>query len=687
MLNKLSRDTLFITSLLFFLGWNYCTLNAQNQPKADSSFLDLYQNSLELFGEQFDNTADFYQFQSNLEDRLKNKLNINQVTANQLFTLRILTNVQINAIIDHRKKFGLFKSLYELQSIPELSEEDVLRLIPYLRINEFDGTFDNKKAALKIMSRFNTVYPSNSVGYASSTKDSIKFLGPPLTQLHRIIFNPNKKLAIGLTLYSQIGEPIGFNYNKTLFDYIGGYIHYHPSKRFSILIGNFVPQFGQGLNSWKGLGLNRVINPVFSIRAANGLSPYMATNDYLSLIGVGASYKTGKVHHHIFAGYNNYDARLFTNNIDSTGYYNNFILSGLHRNYQELSYKNNVKRYTAGLASVYSSNQLEVGAAITGGYNTIHQRPNFYDKDYFADTFFNGSIFHSYHYNNFRFFGEIASDYKFNIAIAQGMSFSLNKKSELLFSAHYFDPNYYAPLGASFSYAILPRNERGFYFGLIEHLRNRANLNISLQRTENIQFNKVNIFSSPYYQYIVDYAKPNGFSFRYRMLYGYQTNPRLSNIDQYLNQSLVQKQYFRLQFDQTVQAKIGVRTRVEVCLSNHQILSKGIIAYQDFFYKELKSKHEFNARLMYFSIESFDARIYAYEYDLTYKYAVNPYSGQGFRTYLVYKFRPTYQWSLQSKIGWTLVPDAKTLGSGLNQINGNYLVDVGLQVIYQLSKL
>jgi DNA uptake protein ComE-like DNA-binding protein len=109
----------FYIRILGCLGLMVLTLPlvAQQQRESDEKVIaDL----IERLIENTEATTDYTDLQDQLAQYNRNKLNLNKATREQLQRLIFLDDVHINAIINHREKFGDFISLYELQTIEAL---------------------------------------------------------------------------------------------------------------------------------------------------------------------------------------------------------------------------------------------------------------------------------------------------------------------------------------------------------------------------------------------------------------------------------------------------------------------------------------------------------------------------------------------------------------------------------------
>jgi hypothetical protein len=99
-------------------------------------------------------------------------------------------------------------------------------------------------------------------------------------------------------------------------------------------------------------------------------------------------------------------------------------------------------------------------------------------------------------------------------------------------------------------------------------------------------------------------------------------------------------------------------------------ITYGHLLLQDFKYSFFQKKAEIIIRLGLFDISDYDARIYAYENDLLYSFAVPSFYGSGYRRYLLFRYKINKQTDFWIKFGETIYPGSKTNGSALNLITG-----------------
>ena len=63
-------------------------------------------------------------------------MNLNSATSESLQDLGLLTELQINDLLLHRKLFGKFISIYELQGLPYWDMNTIYMVLPFVRVDD-----------------------------------------------------------------------------------------------------------------------------------------------------------------------------------------------------------------------------------------------------------------------------------------------------------------------------------------------------------------------------------------------------------------------------------------------------------------------------------------------------------------------------------------------------------------------
>lgn len=111
--------------------------------------------------------------------------------------------------------------------------------------------------------------------------------------------------------------------------------------------------------------------------------------------------------------------------------------------------------------------------------------------------------------------------------------------------------------------------------------------------------------------------------------------------------------------------------------------SQGVLIYADVIFKPMMKRYAANIRLQYFETDDYNSRLYAYENDVLYSFSIPVFYEKGYRYYLNINYDLTKKLSAWARIAQTLSPDRSSIGSGLDEINGNRRTEVKLQLMYR----
>src|SRR5690606_8551900 len=111
----------------------------------------IIQQRIEFISEQLESEEiDLTNVIEVLTYRIETPLNINATDKESLEELGLLTEVQINDLLLHRKQFGKFISIYELQSLRYWDMETIYLVLPFIKVDErLDQLHVSLKEALK----------------------------------------------------------------------------------------------------------------------------------------------------------------------------------------------------------------------------------------------------------------------------------------------------------------------------------------------------------------------------------------------------------------------------------------------------------------------------------------------------------------------------------------------------------
>lgn len=87
--------------------------------------------------------------------------------------------------------------------------------------------------------------------------------------------------------------------------------------------------------------------------------------------------------------------------------------------------------------------------------------------------------------------------------------------------------------------------------------------------------------------------------------------------------------------------------------------------------------------MIYFDIDSYNARIYSFERDMLYSLSFPFYYHRGARLYINQRVKLNKKWAIWAKVGWTRYFDQDSYGSGLDLVEKNRRTEIRFQIQYQ----
>jgi hypothetical protein len=126
---------------------------------------------------------------------------------------------------------------------------------------------------------------------------------------------------------------------------------------------------------------------------------------------------------------------------------------------------------------------------------------------------------------------------------------------------------------------------------------------------------------------------------------------------------------------------LTTRTRVQLSrfAAGGSSASYGMLLSQGLRLRPIESL-QLDARIAFFDTDGYASRIYAYEHDLLYSFSVPVLFDRGQRSYILAQYEPTSSLTIEAKYGVTWYPHRRTIGSGLNQTDGNRSRELRFQI-------
>lgn len=633
---------------------------------------------------EFDFDTEF----EHLKDFILHPLNINRATSLDFETLRLLSNDQIKAIIQHREKRGLYITLYELQSVLDL--ETIRRILPFITI---DGDLDDFQIQVKEWFKKGKNQAFMRVERRLQMAKGFKkeysnggFKGDRFKTYFRYRYAFSNKLSHGVTLEKDVGEKWTAPTDFTSF-------HFkiqNPIKHIKTLcVGDYVLSIGQGLIHENGFSMGKSSQVLNIEKSQPVLKQYTASNEYNFLRGVALNYKiTPHTEGVMWASYRRRDGNIVKTTEPPFDEYtiSSLQTTGLHRTRNEIEDKNSTRLLTLGgrFLKTIKKGSIAFNALFNQFDKAINPRKERYNEYYFrGKTLLNISTDYKYTFENIHAFGETAMSDNGGWATLNGFLIGLNKRLSLAILQRFFSLKYQALNAQPFSESSRVNDEMGLYTGLNYNFNKKWAISayVDFWKHQGWRF-RVDAPSSGHEFLLKSSFKHHNtegyVQFRTKMKQENATRPDTGVVNKIKNQ-------YRLHFQHKVSSHWILRNRLEFSQYFDAQRTNGVMLYQDVIYNMVLKKHPLSitSRLAVFNTHNFDTAIYAYENDVLYSFTITPYYYKGVRAYINIFYEPIKNATFELRCAHTYLSNRDIIGSGLDEIEGNQRTDFKMQFQYQ----
>jgi len=665
----------------------------------------------ELFSLQEDD-LDYETIYESLLQLYLTPLNLNQVGAEELQSLYLLSPIQINAFIGYRKQYGQLLTLYELQAVPEFDLATIYRLLPFVHVEDgerkanqpFARRLLTEKNAY-LMLRHSRVWQTRKGFMAPDTLSNgsltSRYLGDPNNLYARFRIQHLQDFSLGFTLDKDAGEQ--FIWDRSSKRYGFNFLSYHftlyqKGKWKAITLGDFQAQFGQGLVFGSGYSPGKGAESITTVRRSSvGLRPFTSAMEFGFFRGGAATYSIGNFE--ITGLYSNAprDGNI-QSALDSLENQEEFIssllLSGYHRTPTEIANKSKAREQNIGGNLSFKNREGQLQLGINTLYSSYSQ-PFMRTARIYNGFEFRGksnhihSAYFSYNYQNYFIFGETARSKSRGMGSVIGLMSSLTPHFDLSVLWRNFGRDFHSFYGNAFSEGSRPINEKGLYLGLHYRPSRKIYWNGYIDR-----------FYFPWLRFRA-YAPSDGYEWFNRLTFSPSRNINIFvQIREELKDRNVpsedgaprgyqldagRRRNYVTSLDMTLDKRWSIRSRVQ--FSSYDIngqKTKGFAIFQD-----LNGDWEhfrLSGRIALFDTEDYENRQYIYEKNVLWAFSIPNYNGQGMRYYLLCQYQVSRKLSLWGRWARTSFTDRKEIGSGLQAIQGSKFSETTFQLRYSFNQ-
>ena len=711
MKRRLKHNIAYIGVLLLAFGLAL-PLQAQEYVRSPADIDRLVQ---ELFAEIQSAQVPYEDLYEALLQFYQTPLSLNTASREELRALLLLSETQITALLEHREKRGALLSLYELQSVQGFDLRTIYRVAPFVTVQ--DGGANGTRGPLwqriwqednnALFLRYERV-PQQRKGYTppdttSSGHLTSRYLGSPDKLLLRYRVSRPHDFSVGLTAEKDAGEPLRWNSaaNQYGADFYSAHLMLQERGRLKTLaLGDYQLQFGQGLLLSSGLQLGKGAETITAIRRSSlGVRPYSSVLESTFFRGLAATVVVSKtVRATGFFSLKNVDANRQTSG-DSVAQFDEYssgiLLTGFHRTATELANRHRMREQIKGGNMTYTSangNFSAGGTVVDTRYSTaIQKRPELYNKYEFRGTHnLAASLHYNYVVRNILLFGETARSSGGGLGTVNGLLATLAPNVDASVLYRHYARHFHTFYGNALSENTRNINESGLYLGL--KVRPMARWEVSAYYDQ---------FRFPWLKYQVG-APSVGHDWLARLAFtptktsllyvqlrsrvkAYDADPAPGQVVRPMPMPVpTERRSLLLFYDASPTSILSLRTRVQGTRYREGTgpMRTGFVLAQDAAV-HIGPRVRLSGRYALFDTDDYDTRQYVFEQDVLYAFSVPPLYGQGTRVYSLAEFRCTRHLTLWLRYAETHYRNQKTIGSGLEEIQGARRSEVKAQVRYK----
>lgn len=682
-----------ISLIIFLLSVQYAWAQEKN---------DIIQQRVEFIAEQLESESiDLTDIIEQLNYFFDHPLNLNSATLEELQSFGILSDVQINDVLLHRRLFGKFISIYELQSLEYWDLSTIQLVLPFIRVDDkLDQIHVGLKEAFRegkfeAFFRYQRILEDKS-GYENVSDSVLQssnsyYYGNADRYYTRLRFSYQNNMSMGVTGEKDPGEEFFRGTQKQGFDFYSAHAFYKGGKYLrSVALGDYQVQVGQGLNIWTGYAFGKTADATNVKKSANSLRPYTSVDEARFLRGAAVQVGVGDFSLLAFGSYKKVDGNVSIEDslFQEEAIVESINLGGFHRTNSEIERKHSLGEIVTGANLQYVTRALQVGVAgVYQGYQSAFIKDtvpyNLYDFRGKSTTGLSAD--YSWVVRNFNFFGEFAlSSHSKGFATLHGVLFSPDSRASMSVLYRHYSRDYTTFYNNGLAEGSRTQNESGLYTGLRVQLAPVLSVNAY-----------VDIFRFPWLKYQVDGPshgheiliqpsyKPNKqleIYARFREQQR-QKNSRLSDGSVTALEDVTQRNY-RLNISYQVMEGLQLKSRIEFMTLDRASTGreKGMSFTQDIIVRPKSWPCDIALRYALFDTDSYDTRIYTYENNALYVFSSPAYYYQGSRAYAMVRWSFLRHFDLWVRYGISIFSDRKTQGSGAEEINGNTKTDLTVQL-------
>ena len=712
-----------INSYSFFSAAAFLLLTISSYSQNDSTSKtddSEIQQRLENVAEEIQSEdADYSSLLEGLIYYKEHPINLNKTSKEELEALQLLNDIQINNLLTHIEKDGKLITIYELQSIDGFDLQTIHKLLPYVKVSDnftsahfsLSEMFRNGQNTVtlrygRVLEQQKGFTPIDSTSLYKSPNS--RYIGSPDKLYARYRFTYGTNVSWGITAEKDEGELFfkknqNFKYNwyenslngnqRSGFDFYSAHLFLHNIKFIkSLAIGDYQASFGQGLTLWSGYAFGKTPDARSAKKSALGIRPYTSVDENKFMRGAATTLQFKKLEVTGFYSRKHIDANISDTLADGEiAAVSSLQTTGYHTTPSEIADKDAILQTVYGGNVSYKGKKLDIGVtALSYNLNKDFNRSlSYYNQfEYSAQQNFNIGVDYNFIIRNFNFFGEESMSKNGGKAFLNGALISLDPRVSLTIVNRNYQRNFQNLLSNGFAENTTASNEKGTYIGIVIKPTNTTTITAYYDRFQfdwlKYQVNAPSYGNDYVAQFNYTPSKKVDMYFRIRQRDKQKNTPSSDPVIDYLVP--MDQTNYRFNISYTILPSVKLKNRVELTdfkLGDNKT-AKGYVIYQDVTYNKLGKPLSVTLRYALFQMDTYDARIYAYENDVPGSYSIPAYYGRGSRFYIMLDYNVTRKIEVWLRFAQTYYDNADVISPGsINEIQGHTKSEVRAQVKFK----
>ncbi|HTF16825.1 MAG TPA: hypothetical protein VK658_02065, partial [Chryseolinea sp.] len=485
--------------------------------------------------------------------------------------------------------------------------------------------------------------------------------------------------SFGFNTEKDAGEPMRWDPGNRYYGFDRWSFHGQLQNKGmvrNLIVGDFQAQFGQGLMLGGAFGPGKGAETITTMRRVNvGIVPYTSAYESGNLRGVGMSLALPlKLELTLLCSRARRDASI--DQATSGPVATSLQRSGLHRTETELSGKQRIMDTQLGCVLQRRQGPFELGIMFARSVFDLPILPRDMPYNQFAfrgRTLSNAGLFFSYNAGRFATFGEFAVALGQGTGWVGGMLVSITPRLDAALLIRRYEPDFHTRFSNAISENSTAANEHGAYAGW------------RYQFSRKVAFTAYfDLFTFPWLRYRA-YAPSAGYEWLWR--FSYQPARNVLFYVQAREESKARNapieyatfnQVYGTKDNYWVHAEVGLRdhlrfrTKMQISrFAQDGFVTQGMAVSQDL--RIGWDGWEVVARYALFDTDDYDNRIYSYENDVLFAYAMPAYNGTGIRKMLMARIDITRHLTVWARYAETVITLPEDLSPG--ESAGHYSFD------------